>query len=86
MDCEIAEAGLDAMTVAVNGRALGEIELAREAWRTYSLSVPATAVKSGINMVRFTYGYVAAPRDVVPESPDSRELSVAFSRITLKRN
>lgn len=75
------------MTVAMNGRALGEIELARDMhWRTYAVSVPATAVKPGTNVVRFTYRYSAAPRDTLPGSPDTRELAVAFSRITFKRN
>ncbi len=75
------------MTVAVNGRDLGEIDLGRDAaWRTYSLSIPASAVKPGTNVVRFTYRYTAAPRDTIPPSPDSREIAVAFSRITLKRN
>ncbi|MGH7331704.1 MAG: hypothetical protein ACREKS_02945, partial [Candidatus Rokuibacteriota bacterium] len=74
------------MRVAVNGHLLGEIELAPGDWRTYSLSVPATAVKTGINTAQFTYRYVAAPSDMVPGSPDTRGLAVAFSRITLKRN
>jgi hypothetical protein len=75
------------MTVAMNGRTLGEIELVPDtAWRTYSMSVPTTAVKPGINVVRFTYRYTAAPSVIIPGNPDTRELAVAFSRVTLKRN
>jgi hypothetical protein len=73
------------MTVAMNGRVLGEIELVSDGgWRTYALNVPATAVKPGINETRFTYRYSGVPREILPPSPDSREIAVAFSRITFR--
>jgi hypothetical protein len=42
-------------------------------------------VKVGTNVIRFTYRYSASPSGVIPGSPDNREIAVAFSRITLKR-
>lgn len=73
------------MTVDVNGHALGRLELTPE-WRTYSVNVPNTAAKAGINTVRFTYAYAAAPKNIFPGNPDAREIAVAFSRVTLRRN
>jgi hypothetical protein len=73
------------ITVDLNRRVLGEIELPREwVWRTHSLTIPASAVRSGINALRFTYAYTAAPNAVVPGNKDTRELAVAFSRVVLR--
>ena len=74
-----------AIAVEVNGRDLGEIALTREpGWRTYSLDVPTMALRMGFNVVRFTYRYAKAPRDVAVELADPRELAVAFSRVVLR--
>jgi hypothetical protein len=75
-----------AMSVTLNGLNLGEIALApRPEWRTYSLGVPASAVRPGFNSMRFTYRYARAPRDVAAGLVDARELAVAFSRVVLRR-
>jgi hypothetical protein len=73
------------VTVDINTRVLGEIELPREwRWRVYSLPVPASAVRPGVNALRFTYAHTAAPSTVIPGNKDTRELAVAFSRVVLR--
>jgi hypothetical protein len=73
------------VAVDINGRTLGEIQLASEAvWRSYALVIPAAAVRPGNNTLRFAYARTGVPRDAIPGSTDRRDLAVAFSRIVLR--
>jgi hypothetical protein len=74
------------VSVTVNGHGLGRLALGREwTWRTYSLDIPARALRPGVNTARFSYAYSMVPRDIIPGNPDSRDLAVAFNRIALRR-
>jgi len=74
------------VTVTVNERAIGRIELNREAgWRAHTLRVPAAVTRAGINVIRFAYDYAATPRDLIPGSRDAREVAVAFRRVRLRQ-
>jgi hypothetical protein len=70
------------MAVHVNGRPVGALAL-ETGWRSYRVPLPASALKGGINTIRFTYGVVASPAATVPGSLDTRELAVAFDRLEL---
>jgi hypothetical protein len=74
------------VTVNANGEDVAHFVLAREwTWRTYSADIPARSLRPGFNTLRFRYAYSAAPRDITPGDKDTRQLAVAFNRVTLKR-
>jgi hypothetical protein len=70
------------MEVHVNGQRAGELAL-EEGWRTYRLALPALALRTGINTIRFIYRVAATPAGTVPGSEDPRVLAVAFDRLEL---
>lgn len=53
------------LTVLVNGRAIGTMDL-DEGWQEYRVSLPATAIRAGLNEVRLAPAYRVRPRDVLP--------------------
>lgn len=69
--------------VFVNGKFLTMIPLDQTDWKTYSVTVPASHLKKGINSFRFVYRYTATPAKVLPGSQDERHLAVAFDFIAL---
>jgi hypothetical protein len=86
MPFDIPAAPPQQLTVAVNARALGQIQFPRgTVWRSYSLAIPASAVKPGVNTLRFTYAHTLVPGTALPGYVDPRELAVAFSAIVLHR-
>lgn len=71
------------IAVHVNGRRVGELALQR-GWRSYRLALPATALRSGINTIRFVYGVATSPAEAIVGSADPRVLAVAFDRLELR--
>ena len=56
-----------------------------DSWNTFTLDLPAWAVRNGLNGFRLRYAYARAPRDVLPrpaggsdQAGDPRNLSAAF--------
>jgi hypothetical protein len=71
------------VTISMNGILVGELALERQ-WRTYSLDLPPSQMREGVNTIRFRYGYTAAPAKVIPGNNDPRRLAVAFDDIALR--
>jgi len=69
--------------VFLNGELLSELEL-EEGWHTYSLDLPHSYLRHGVNSIRFLYRYTASPAKVIPGSTDSRRLAVAFDYLALQ--
>jgi hypothetical protein len=69
--------------IFLNGKLLGELEL-EEGWHTYSLDLPHSYLRHGVNSIRFLYRYTASPAKVIPGSTDSRRLAVAFDYLALQ--
>lgn len=53
------------LTVAINGRSVGQFTLATS-WQQYSVTVPAEALRAGLNRLRLHFSYAARPTDVSP--------------------
>ncbi len=71
------------VSVSMNGERLGELALEGR-WQTYSLDLPRSHLREGVNTIRFRYGYTAAPATVIPGNNDRRRLAVAFDYIALR--
>jgi hypothetical protein len=69
--------------IFLNGKLLGELEL-EEGWHTYSLDLPHSYLRHGVNSIRFLPRYIASPVKVIPGSTDSRRLAVAFDYLALQ--
>jgi len=52
--------------VMLNGQPLGELQLLSEGWQVIELSLPAEAVRLGLNRLRLRFARVERPRDVLP--------------------
>ncbi len=72
------------VTVLVNGHRLTDLSLA-DAWAEYTVTVPGTLLRAGMNEVRFRFANLASPRQVIG-SDDKRNLAVAFDWIRLERH
>ncbi|PYM19944.1 MAG: hypothetical protein DMD81_02760, partial [Candidatus Rokuibacteriota bacterium] len=72
------------VAIDVNGRFQTRLALKRE-WAQYQVTIPGTALQSGLNGVTFKYGYAVAPARVIPGNADTRELAVAFNSVALRR-
>ncbi|RMH15726.1 MAG: hypothetical protein D6696_19875, partial [Acidobacteria bacterium] len=75
--------GAPAQTVAVtfNRRPVGELVL-RPGLRSYAVELPASSLRRGRNVLRFTYGYSASPQ-AVGAGNDPRPLAAAWDAIDL---
>lgn len=71
-----------AVNVALNGKPIGEAQLAR-GWRAYQLPVSGERVMPGRNTLSFQYSKTARPSDLDPASSDVRALSVRFDQIQI---
>ncbi len=56
------------MQVWVNGQVLFTTEM-KPGWQAYSVTIPASALHSGINDLVLRFGYAVRPHDVLPPSP-----------------
>jgi hypothetical protein len=70
--------------VIINGRSVAEFAVTDAAWRTYSFDLPRSHLSSGVNTLRFLYGYVASPSKVLPGSDDPRTLAVALASVAFR--
>ena len=77
-------AGPQRLELFINDHPVADWRLTEPAWIPLTFSVPAAAVRPGLNRLRFRYGTVARPADVIPGNDDPRQLAVAFDRITLR--
>ncbi|MBI4787534.1 MAG: hypothetical protein HY782_10860 [Chloroflexi bacterium] len=53
------------MEISVNGQAIAKFDLGAD-WQDYSATIPARALRAGINDVVFRFAYAVRPRDVLP--------------------
>jgi hypothetical protein len=51
--------------------------------RVYTTASPGPAWKSGVNVLRFEFGWAEAPKDRVPDVADTRTLAAAFDWIEI---
>jgi len=65
------------LTVAVNGEPVDELEL-DSGFEDYRVTVPASALVPGVNLLTFRYAFSRAPHEIDPSSPDHRPLAVAW--------
>ena len=70
------------MSVALNGNVLGTVTL-REGWQTVTLQAPASVWLMGVNSLRLSFTNAISPLEA-GLSGDSRKLSVAFDRISVR--
>jgi hypothetical protein len=70
------------MSVALNGTVLGTVDL-HEGWQTVTLPAPPAAWLVGVNSLRLSFTNATSPLDA-GTSDDSRKLSVAFDRISVR--
>lgn len=70
------------VTLALNGRPLGDAQLAK-GWRAHQLHVSGDRVVVGRNALSFQYSKTGRPSDFEPQSTDVRSLSVRFDRIEI---
>ena len=73
-----------AVTIYVNKHLVSEIPLQVDGWQLYTVSIPNTALTSGINNLRFMYRTTTSPAKIYPDSMDQRNLAVAFDFIRLR--
>jgi hypothetical protein len=70
------------VTVSVNG-VLRERLVLKPEWAVYRVSLPATAFRSGRNVLTFEYGHTVVPARDFSRSTDTRMLAVAFDYLAL---
>jgi len=66
--------------VAVNGKAVGELAISQPGTHDYRLKMPLLTPGSAVN-ITLTSDFVWRARDIVPESLDERDLSIALAAI-----
>jgi hypothetical protein len=76
---------LDPLTVTgkINGTSVGTAVFEKQATEA-NWSVPASALRAGLNRIEFTYPKTIKPSDLKPNSKDDRPLAVRFKTIELK--
>jgi hypothetical protein len=70
------------MSVALNGMVLGTVDL-HEGWQTVTLPAPPAAWLVGVNGLRLSFTNATSPLEA-GKGDDSRKLSVAFDRISVR--
>ena len=68
-----------AITVSLNEQYVDLVTL-QQGWQEYQLSLPANALKVGINRLEFEYAYTWVPAELNPASTDRRRLAVLWDR------
>jgi len=69
--------------VVVNGTAVGRV-LVRPGLHEYSVVLPADLLVGSTTTLEFDYAYTRVPAEVLPESPDTRRLAVAWRSIAFE--
>lgn len=79
--------GAPRQTVAIylNDRSVKTLSLNPGEWGRFDVPLPPEALVDGVNRIKFVYGYVASPSEVIPGSTDTRTLGAAFECIELAR-
>ena len=70
------------MEVRINGHRVGRFVM-EAGWRSYAVSVPASARQPGLDHLAFRFSRATAPAEVVPGSRDRRRLAVAVDELRL---
>lgn len=86
LDClpfDLRDGTEQTITIRLNGTPVHDLALDPGRNR-YSVTLPREHLKGGRNVIRFEYGYVGRPTDVIPGSTDPRELAVAWFGIGLE--
>ena len=68
------------VSILLNETMIGEVSLS-PGLQKYSVTLPANVLLESPNTLEFRYAYARAPRDVVPNSADTRKLAVAWYSI-----
>ena len=63
--------------VYLNGQLATQLHL-HPGWNDYAVPIPVEHWQVGVNMVTLHFGWLQSPTDLNPDSPDSRQLAVAF--------
>jgi hypothetical protein len=71
------------VTAKINDSELGTAVFAKKATES-SWSVPAKAMKPGLNRIEFSYPQTASPSEYNPTSKDKRRLALRFYRVALE--
>ncbi|WP_244083434.1 hypothetical protein [Desulforhabdus sp. TSK] len=71
------------VTIYLNDRNVKTLSLNAGEWGRLAVPLPPEALVDGVNAIKFEYGYVASPSDVIPGSTDTRKLGAAFESIEL---
>jgi hypothetical protein len=69
------------VTIVLNGTVVGQVPL-QPGLQGYSVTLPAAALHESLDTLAFRYAYARVAREVLPHSPDERQLAVAWSSIT----
>jgi hypothetical protein len=72
------------VTLVVNGRIRLPTITLKEGWQPYEVTVPASALRMGLNEVMWEFAYARAPRDV-SQSDDTRTLAAAVDWVRWRR-
>jgi hypothetical protein len=71
------------VTSKVNGTSVGTAIVGKHA-NDVTWSVPASALRAGLNRVEFSYPATLKPSELKPTSKDDRPLAVRFNKLTLR--
>ena len=69
------------VTIYLNDRSVKTLSLNPGDWGRFVVPLPPEALVNGVNGIKFVYGYVASPSEVIPGSTDTRKLGAAFAYI-----
>jgi hypothetical protein len=72
------------VSVRLNGITIGDVPL-RPGMQTYSVVLPANALRDGLDTLEFRYAYARVPKDVDQNAQDRRALAVAWYSIDFTR-
>jgi hypothetical protein len=72
------------VTIYLNGHSVKTLSLNPGEWGRFAVPMPPEALVDGVNGIKFVYGYVASPSEVIPGSTDTRKLGGAFEHIGLE--
>jgi len=69
------------VTIVLNGVVVKDVPL-QPGLQRYSVNLPGAALRQSLDTLEFHYAYARAPRDVIRNSVDERELAVAWYLIS----
>ncbi|MCP4402657.1 MAG: sulfatase-like hydrolase/transferase, partial [bacterium] len=70
----------------LNGDEIDSFLLQPDEFRTFQVTLPASKLLSGQNILEFHYSYTTRPADLYANHPDYRTLAAAFTRILFHNN